>query len=333
MSVTISDVARRARVSSATVSRVLAGKPHVSDDLRQRVLTAVKELGYKPSRVARSLRVQRSNIIGLIISDIQNPFFTSLVRAVEDMAYDHDYAVLLCNSDENIEKEALYIELLLAEQVSGVVITPTRETNNPSRRLIAAGTPVVAVDRRMHDLDVDTVVVENIGSSYELTSHLLGHGYRRIGAITGPATSTTGRERLQGYTQALEAAGVESVQDLIEMGLPKEDFGYRAMATMLDLSRPPEAIFTANNLLTVGALRAVYERSLQIPDDIAVAAFDEMNWTSLVTPGLTTVVQPTYELGCKAAQLLLRRIEGDNGPVQKIVLTPTLCIRGSCGQH
>ena len=333
MSVKISDVARRAGVSSATVSRVLADKPHVSDDLRQRVLAAVDELGYTPSRVARSLRVRRSTIIGLIISDIQNPFFTSLVRAVEDVAYEHDFVVMLCNSDEDIEKEGLYINVLLSEQVAGVVITPTRETDNPSRKLVEAGTPVVAVDRRMRDLDVDTVVVDNVGGSAELTAHLLSHGHRRIGAIVGPATSTTGRERLRGFAEALEAHGISPIPELIKIGLPKEDFGYGAMASMLDSAIPPDAVFAANNLLTVGALRAVNERNLRIPDDIAMVAFDEMSWTSLIAPGLTTVVQPTYELGCRAAQLLLRRIEGFDGPVQEIVLAPSLCVRGSCGRH
>jgi len=333
MSVKISDVARRAGVSSATVSRVLTNKPHVSDSLRERVLTAVEELGYTPSRVARSLRVQRSNIIGLIISDIQNPFFTSLVRAVEDVAYDHDYVVLLCNSDEDIEKERLYIDLLLSEQVSGVVITPTRETDNPSRRLVEAGTPVVSVDRRMLDLDVDTVVVDNVGAAFELTVHLLNHGYQRIGAVVGPLTSTTGRERLKGFVQALEAEGITSASELIKMGPPKEDFGHWAMATMLDSSHPPRAVFVGNNLLTVGVLRAVFERGLSIPDGIAIAAFDEMKWTSLITPGVTAVVQPTYELGCRAAQMLLQRIQGEAIPVQEVVLTPKICIRGSCGRH
>jgi len=331
--VRIKDVARRAGVSSATVSRVLANKPHVSQEMRERVLAAVEELGYQANRVARSLRAQRAAIIGLIISDIQNPFFTSLVRAVEDVAYQHEYGVFLCNSDEDIEKERLYIDLLHAERVAGVVISPTRETNNPSRKLVKANTPVVAVDRRMLDLEVDTVVSDNVGAASDIVSHLISDGYRRIAAVVGPPTITTGRERLEGFSQALKAHGLPFLPHLVRMGLPKENLGYQFTGELLDLPEPPTALFTGNNLLTVGALRAIHERGLCIPDDIALVAFDEMNWMSLVRPTLTVVAQPTYELGQTAADLLLKRIEDGNRAIQEIVLKPTIFIRQSCAHH
>src|SRR5215212_2757483 len=171
MTARIKDVAARAGVSSATVSRVLSNKPHVSEKARRRVLAAIEELDYQPSRVARSLRVQRSRIIGLIISDIQNPFFNTLARAVEDVAYAHQYAVFLCNTDEDIEKEKLYIDLMQAERVAGVMISPTRERDNPCQKLIDVGIPVVVIDRRIADLDVDTVAVDNIGGAFALVSH------------------------------------------------------------------------------------------------------------------------------------------------------------------
>ena len=182
----IKDVARLAGVLSATVSRALRNKANVSLDVQQRVVEAAKNLNYRPSRVARSLRGQRSNIIGLIISDIRNPFFTALVRGAEDMAYNSEYALFLCNSDEEPEKEQLYIELMIAEKVAGVIITPAREKDNAAYKLLDAGISVVAVDRRMADLEVDTVLVDNAAAMRSLTQHLVDQGHKRIGGIFGP---------------------------------------------------------------------------------------------------------------------------------------------------
>ena len=286
---TMKEVAKLAGVSVATVSRVLNNKPNVSPELRSKVLGTVKELNYQRNRVARSLRAQRSKIIGLIISDIQNPFFTSLVRAVEDVAYEHQFAVFLCNSDEDVEKEALYVDLMYAEKVAGVVISPTCETDNPCRKLIEVNIPVVAVDRRMLDLETDTVVIDNVGAAFDLVSHLISDGHRRIAAVVGIPTATTGRERREGYLRALKAHGLPVLPHLVRTGLPKEEFGYQSTGELFDLSEPPTALFTGNNLLTVGALRAIHERGLRIPDDIALAAFDELDWMSLIEPNLTVV--------------------------------------------
>lgn len=329
----LKDVAQRAEVSNATVSRVLTNKPHVREGVRQRVLAAIKELGYQPSRVARSLRIQRSHIIGLIISDIQNPFFTSLVRAVEDVAYQHQYAVVLCNSDEDVEKERLYIELMQAEMVAGVLITPTCETGSPCRKLIEAGIPVVAVDRRMVDLEVDTVVIDNVGAAFDLVSHLINDGHRRIGGIFATLRTTTGRERQEGYFRALQAQGLPIDPQLMRTGLPTEETGYHLAGQLLDLPAPPTALFTGNNLLTTGAIRAINERQLQIPDGIALGAFDEMSWMSLIKPALTVVAQPTYELGQTAANLLLRRIKDRTCPHQEVMLKSKLFVRQSCAWH
>jgi DNA-binding LacI/PurR family transcriptional regulator len=330
---TMKEVAKLAGVSVATVSRVLNNQPNVSPELRSKVLEAVKELSYQRNRVARSLRARRSRIIGLIISDIQNPFFTSLVRAVEDVAYEHQYAVFLCNSDENVEKETLYVDLMCAEKVAGVVISPTCETDSPSQKLIEVNIPVVAVDRRMLDLAVDTVMVDNVGAAFELVSHLIDDGHRHIAAVLGTPIATTGHERREGYVQALKAHGLPILPDLIRTGPPKETVGYRLTGEFLDLSDRPTALFTGNNLLTVGALRAIYERGLRIPDDIALGAFDELDWMSLVEPPLTVVAQPTYELGRTAADLLLKRIEDGTRPPQEVVLKPTILIRQSCAHH
>ena len=333
MSASIKDVARRAGVSTATVSRVLSNKPQVSENAHRRILAAMEELDYQPSRVARSLRVQRSKIIGLIISDIQNPFFNTLARAIEDRAYDHQYAVFLCNSDEDIEKEKLYIELMQAERVAGVMLSPTRETANPCKKLIKANVPVVVIDRELTDLDVDTVWVDNLAGSFELISHIIDDGHRRIGAVLGTPTAATGRERYEGYVRALTNRDLQVLPELLRTGIPKKAIGYKLAGELLDLPEPPTALFTGNNLLTEGAVRAIQDRGRRIPEDIALVAFDELDWMSLIKPALTVVAQPTYELGQTAADLLLKRIEGSTHPPQKIVLKPNLIVRQSCAHH
>lgn len=329
MTIRIEDVAREAGVSTATVSRVLSGKPYVSDALRLKVLNAVQELNYRPSRVARSLRVQRSSIIGLIISDIQNPFFTSVVRAVEDVAQQKGFSVILCNSDESIEKEQAYIDLMLDEHVSGLIVSPTATDNDIYRRLVEAAVPVVAIDRRVVDTPIDTVVGDNVQAAYEIVSHLIENGYRRIGAVLGVPDASTGAERYSGYVQALTSHGIATDPALVRTGMPRSNIGYDLTLGLLQSENPPDAIFTGNNLLTIGALRAIDELGLRIPDDVALAAFDEMEWMFLVKPALTVVAQPTYAMGKRAAELLLQRIADPSRPPQEVLLKPTIKVHES----
>ncbi len=329
MASTIKDVAKLANVSIATVSRVFSDKPFIRESTRKRVLQAAQKLQYKPSRVARSLRVQSSRIIGLIISDIQNPFFTALVRAVEDEAYLHNYAIFLCNSDETPPKENLYIDLMLAEKVAGVIITPALESGSNIWKLIEAGIPVAAVDRGVTDLDVDTVVVDNVSGACELVSLLARQGHRRIGAILGSMQMTTGRERFLGYKRALEEAGLPFDADLVRMGVPKESLGYQYTLELLDELDAPTTIFAGNNLLPVGALRAIRERGLRIPGDISLCGFDDMEWTSLISPPLTVASQPIYQMGQEAVKLILSHIANRSRRTAKIVLEPKLEVRSS----
>lgn len=333
MSASMKEVAKLAGVSIATVSRVLSDNPNVDFELRSNVLEAVEKLGYKYNRVARSLRTQSSQIIGLIISDIQNPFFTSLVRAVEYLAYKHGYGTLLCNSDENTQKEEYCIDLLISEQVAGVVITPTRERSNLSEPLFEAKIPVVAVDRMMVDSAVDTVIIDNVQASRDLVSHLIEDGHRRIAAIVGSREITTGRLRNRGYIEALKAYHLPIDKSLIRMGIPKIDFGYENTKEILSLPNPPTAILAGNNLIALGVLRAIKEQHLRIPEDIAWAAFDDMEWTSLIDPPVTVVKQPIYQLGLTAIDLLLKRINDPNRAIQEVTLHSPLIVRQSCARH
>ena len=329
MTAKIEDVARQAGVSTATVSRVLSGKPYVSAKLRGRVLGAVQDLNYRPSRVARSLRVQRSSIIGLIISDIQNPFFTSVVRAVEDVAYSREHSVFLCNSDEDAAKETMYIDLMLAEHVAGIIVSPTASDNPVYRQLVEARVPVVAIDRRVETVEMDTVVLDNIAAAYQVVSHLVEQGHTRIGAVLGTPGSSTGEERRVGYLRAMQAHGLPVDPALVRIGMPRVSVGCELTHDLLTMADPPTAIFTGNNLLTIGALQAIRELGLGIPDQVALAAFDDVEWTVFLKPALTVVAQPTYEMGRTAAELLLRRIAAPDSLPQEVMLSPQLIVRDS----
>ncbi|CAN5897968.1 substrate-binding domain-containing protein [soil metagenome] len=323
MAVTITDVARRAGVSSATVSRVLSGKPHVRGRLEPRVLEAVDALGYTPSRVAQSLRAKRSKIVGLIVSDIQNPFFTALARAVEDAAQAQGYAVFLCNSDENPVKEKRYLDLFLAERVAGVIVAPTSETATDLGGLTLAGIPVVAVDRLAKGFGVDTVLTDNEEASRRLVRGLLEQGNERVGAVLHDPHITTGRQRLQGYKRALTEAGLPFDETLVRSGKPTVEDGYVLAGELLGLPRPPDGLFAGSKLIALGVLRRVLEAGLTIPGDLALASFDRLDWTPC-TPPMLCGVQPVYDLGVSAVRLLFERLESPGRPAEHLVLpTPT----------
>jgi len=248
---------------------------------------------------------------------------------VEDVAQQRGYSVILCNSDEDVEKELTYIELMLAEQVSGMIVSPTASSNAVYRRLVESHIPVVAIDRRVEGVPMDMVVGDNVKAACAVVSHLIENGYRRIGAVLGTPDASTGAERYQGYVEALAAHELPSLPELVRSGPPRSQNGYELTVALLAQTPPPDAIFTGNNLLTIGALRAIYERGLRIPDDIAVAGFDEMDWMFLVKPALTVVMQPTYEMGQRAAELLLERIANPERPPQAVVLQPAIKVRES----
>jgi len=329
LAATIEDVARSANVSIATVSRVFSGKENVREETRNHVLAVAARLDYRPNRVARSLRAKTSKIIGLIISDIQNPFFTAIVRAVEDIAQADEYFLLLCNTDEDPVKEALYIELMMAERVAGVIVSPTASSSEAYQMLIDSGTVVVAIDRKLSALAIDMVYVENRRATEKAVSHLITAGHTRVAAVVGTPNVSTGYERRLGYEDALRANGLPIVPELIRSGVPQIPIGYQLTHELLALPEPPTAIFTGNNLLTIGALRAIHEHNLAVPHDIAVAAFDEMEWMFLMNPPLTVVAQPAYEMGQHAATLLLQRIADPAREIVAIELEPTVHIHQS----
>lgn len=326
----IQDVAKLAGVSISTVSRVFNGTARVNPEISARVQAAAKQLRYQPNKAAQSLRAKKSTILGLLITDIQNPFFTTLIRGIEDVAHSNGYSVILCNSDEDPQKERQYIEVLCAERVAGAIIVPTRETPPGLDLFKERDITIVAVDRRIRDRNIDVVLVDNIRGAYEATTHLIENGYHRIGIITGPRTTTTGKERLEGYRRALQDAGIPHDSVLECYGSFKEESGTQCVHELLNRDSTVDALFVTNNLMTLGALEALHQRHLRIPDDIAIVSFDEMPWAALSSISLTTVTQPVYELGSTAALRLFQRLHNPTAITrQEIILTPTLRIRGS----
>lgn len=326
----IKDVAKAAGVSTATVSRVLSNKPHVKQEIRNHVLKVVESMNYRPNRVARNLRAHQSSIIGLIVSDIQNSFFQSISRAVEDAAHQQGYSIILCNSDENPEKEAKYIELMMDENVAGLILSPTLKTADNFDNTMLEKLPVVVIDRKVKDFEIDSVLINNVESASRLVDHLISHGRKRIAGMFGKG-STTGRERYEGYLVSLAKAGIEKNSELIRFVNARENDGYEAMLELLDLNEPPDAIFISNSLAAGGALAAIKERKVNMPEEIVVGCFDDTIWARLLEPPLTVIEQPTYEIGKLAAELMIKRLEDPSRSPREVTLKGKLIIRQSCG--
>ena len=324
----IKDVAKAAGVSTATVSRVIANKGYITDEKRELVLRAITELNYRPNLIARSLRAQTSNKIGLVVSDIRNPFFTAIARAVEDAAYERGYSIIMCNTDENAEKESLYLNLMHDENVAGVIFSPTQQFGS-SQKPYHASIPFVLIDRRVNNNpNYDTVILDNFSAAYQLTKHLIEQGYQRLVGLFGD-TSTTGFDRREGFEQAIKEAQLEHCS--AHFISPRIEQGYQSTQELMDSGTRPDAIFTSNNLITVGVLKALRAKNIRIPHEVALVGFDETTWSNLIEPPLTIIKQPTEAIGRSAVDLLFKRIEEPKRPYEKLVLEGSLQINGSSG--
>ncbi|MEX2564838.1 MAG: LacI family DNA-binding transcriptional regulator [Cyclobacteriaceae bacterium] len=332
-SITIQDVAKRAGVSSTTVSRVLNNSGYISRNARNKVEKAMKELEYNPSRVARRLRVADGDrkLFGLLIADIQNPFYVDVVRGVEEMAFTRDYAVYPCNFAQDRNREKMYLDILQSEAIDGLIVTPYHEEDELVISLVREGFPIVCVDRNLGNVDVDVVVVDNEAGSYKAIKHLIQLGHQRIGFLGGLYSIPTSRHRKDGYLRALEEHDIPIDESLIEFGDSKYESGKQMVQKFLDMDEPPTALFTGNNVITLAGLEVIHSRGLIIPDDIAIVGFDDMYWSNSLNPPLTAVAQPGYEIGRQAARMLFERLNEPNKPPRKIVLKTELMIRKSCG--
>lgn len=319
----IKDVAKAAGVSAATVSRVLGHGP-VSADLREKVEAAIRATGYRPNLSARRLRSQHSRTIGLIVSDIRNPFFTTLSRAVEDAAYRAEMRVVLCNTDENPDREAMYLRLMQEERITGLIFAPTRATVT-SLNAMTFDFPVVLVDRAGPGGVHDAVVIDNAGAAELLVGHLHDQGHTRIFGLFGN-TSSTAVERHDGYRAAMVRQGLVPDARFVA---PNDQAAASALTEKLASGDRPDAIVVSNGLMMLGVYRAMRAAGLETPRDLAIAGFDNETWTELVGPGLTVIEQPVTDIGRTAMELLFERLRLPDMAPRKVVLSGRLVARGS----
>jgi LacI family transcriptional regulator len=329
---TITDVAKLAGVSPVTVSRVINDAPLVNPKTRARVGQAIRELGYVPNVAAASLRSKRTRSLALILPDVTNTFWTTVARGVEDIAQSRGYSVFLCNTDEDLAKQARYLEFVASQRVDGVVIAPCGRDAGNLARLQDRDIPTVVVDRCIDGWDTDTVQGDSLSGAHALAKHLIGLGHRRIAIISGPHNTSTAEDRVTGYCIALAEAGIASDPRLIKRGEFRTSSGEELAYLLLDENPRPTAIFAANNAIAMGVIDAAAKRGLRIPQDLALVCFDDLPSISHLFPFLTVVVQPVYEMGVNAAQLLLNRLDAA-APLdpRHIVLPTCMIVRYSCG--
>ena len=327
--VTLRDVAVEAGVSIKTASRVVNGEPTVNAVMATRVTEAVERLDYRPNELARGLKGRRSRTIGLVVADVSNPFMAICAQAIEAVARERGHAMILCDSHANPGTEGDYVALLTQRQVDGLLLVPARGRNPRLETERRAGLPVVAFDRPAEGVQTDTVLVENRAGAREATEHLIHHGHERIAFIGDIHHFYTARKRLEGYKEALDAANLKPLHDLDAHSI---ELGEQATKGFLSEPDPPTALFAANILTTLGALRAVEDLGLRIPEDVALIGFDDFELAHVLRPRFTLVRQPAAELGRRAAGMLFDRLDGQTHPDPRRLVLPTeLVVRESCG--
>lgn len=322
---TIVDVARAARVHPSTVSRALNARSEVSlrAETRERVRSAAERLGYRPSALARSLRLRRTLTLGMLVPDIANPFFPQIIKGAEEVAHENDYTLVLCNTADVPEREATYLRVLREREVDGLLVASTRMTDATIDALRDEGFPFVLVNRSSSGADL-AVTVDDRGAAARMVDHLVDQGHRRIAHIAGPQNTTTGLGRAQGAHEALRRRGLGAT--VVEADAWSELAGYRAARGLFETERP-RAIFGANDLIALGAMRAARELGLRVPEDVAFAGFNDIPAAALV--GLTTILVPQREMGAAAARLLIARLRSERIARRHVVLPTSLVVRGS----
>jgi LacI family transcriptional regulator len=333
MAVTLHDIARKSGVSVSTVSRILnkkSTKYRISKQTEKLVEKAAKDLDYRPNQLAQGLRLKKSHTIGLVVPDISNPFFASIVRSMQNHAYRTGYSCLVCDTEESLSLEVEHTGLLRNKGVDGLIVMPVGQSCDHLSSLLKYGVPLVIADRAFENLKVDTVVVDNYAGSYEAVSHLVEHGHARIAIIQGLPDTYTATERLRGYEDALTHRGFPLDDRLIVGKDFRQENGYTQTKLLLKLELPPTAIFSTSDLITLGALQAIYEEGLKIPDDISIIAFDDVEGAEYFRCPITVVAQPKEAMGETAVRLLVDQLLAQNKiEPKRVLLKPRLVIRGS----
>ena len=335
---TIVEVAKRAEVSTATVSNVIRGTRKVSAELTLRVQTAIAEMNYTPNEIARSLKLKQTRMLAMVLPDITNPFFPEIIRGAEDAAFARGYFLLTANTNEQPGRERRIISALRSYRVDGILLATAQSAYDHDAAhiasLISAGCSVVCLDRAVPDVTTDAVLLDNVGGSLACIRHLIAQGHRRIAIITGALHLQTGQERLQGYKLALEEAGLSIDEKLILEGDFRVESGRRLSEQLLKNSSRVTAIFVCNGLMALGVLQTFNEHKVATPENFALATFDEVSHDQSSRDQLTTVIQPSYEMGFRAGNMLIDRIEGRLGRASVVVrVEPRLELRHSTSRR
>lgn len=339
---TIKDVAERAGVSITTVSHVINRTRFVSEKLTQRVYDAMKDLNYQPNIIARSLRSGRTKTIGLVVPDILNPYFAKFSREIEDKGFEHGYNVILCNTDENLAKEEQYVTGLLSKQVDGLIFFSSGVSKSLKNVPNKDDIPIVVTDRESEGIVSDVVLIDNFKGGYDATRYLISIGHKRIACISGPSLIRPSAQRVDGYRQALDEAGIPYDEDLLRRGDFRYSGGEQQMSALLKLPELPTAVFACNDMMAIGATRTIRDAGFSVPDDFSVLGFDNTPLSRYVFPQLTTIAQPVKEMADLAIELLIEKMKikedkkrkKDIQPEYKrIVLDTKLIIRESCASY
>ena len=333
MKITIKEIAKIAGVSTATVSKILNKKDKsISEPTRQRVLDIVKEHNYIPNTIARSLVTRQTKTIGLVIPDIANPFFPELARGAEDKANESGYNIIFCNTDDNVDKEEKYINMLIEKMIDGIIFTQSAKRTKGFEKLKIGSTPIVLIDRDM-ELEgvVGKVLVDNFTGAYDGVNYLLSRGYRKIAFITGALTTNTSKRRLNGYKKALEDFNIPYDESYVLAGEYKSQWGFRAINHLFDSKIDFDAVFCGNDLIAISVIKALKDAGKSIPDDVAVLGFDDIYMAKFIEPELSTIRQPNYEMGYKAVEILVDILENpeDKDVKRELLLNTELVIRQS----
>lgn len=328
---TIKEVAERAGVSIGTASNVISGTARVSKARAAKVLNAIKELDYHPNEIARSLKVRQTKMLGMLLPDITNPFFSDIIRGAEDAALERGYLLLTANTDEQVEREKRFVSALRSRRVDGILLVAAASKSEAHLTgAVAAGVPIVCLDRIVPGFEVDAVLVDNVRGAQECVRHIIRSGHKTIAIIAGPRELHNARERLAGCRAALKEAGIKLPEDLVMQGDFREEAGYRLGKELLVRRERPSAIFACNGVMSLGLLMAVDELGVKCPEEIALATFDDLPFAHSFHPHLTAVAQPANSIGYQGANLLIDRVEGKRTGDPVIVrLSPELKIRES----
>ena len=330
---TIRDVAKLAGVAPITVSRVINNSDYVKQTTRERVEIAIDELGYIPNTLGVSLRSRQTMTLAVVITDITNPFWTTVTRGIEDVAQANGFSTILCNTDESEEKQEQYIQMLLRRRIDGILLVPSSSNPDPIKLIKKQNIPVVLMDRYVSDVDVDMVRSDSEKGAYLITKHLLSLGHQRIAMLSGPEDISTSIDRVAGYRRAFRDAGLPKSAEQIYWGEYTQESGYEMAKQMLTQFQNSTALVTSNNFIAIGAMRLLHERKIRVPEDMALVTIDDLSSTFTITPFFTVALQSASEMGKQAAQLLLNRVNGViDSPCQEIILPVQMIIRDSSGE-